>query len=414
MTLPFSPRRPDGREDRLPAPPVRPHLIRSDAEAIEAAHALAPRFAAGAALRDRERRLPWDEIEAFTASGLGGITVPRDHGGAAVSHTTLAEVFAILAAADASAAQVPQNQFGVLALVREAASPAQKARIYEAVLNGWRLGNAGPARNGKAITQVETRLTAGPRGRTLSGPRFYSTGAIFAHLIPTRATGENGEPVLAWVRRDSAGVQVVDDWQGFGQRTTASGTVLFDNAPIEDDLLIPLAGLAGKPGLFGPVSQLVQAAIDLGIARGAVEAALAFVRTRTRAWPFTVERATDDPYIIGEVGQLQIDLHAAGEVLARAGRTLDRVQAAPVTAGSSAEASVAVAEAKILTTEIALEAGERLLELAGSAATREDVNLGRFWRDARVHTLHDPVRWKYHLLGNYTLNGTLPARHQWN
>ena len=190
--------------------------------------------------------------------------------------------------------------------------------------------------------------------------------------------------------------------------------MVFEDAPIADSLSLELAPLAERPALFGPVSQLVQAAIDAGIARGATEAALDFVRTRTRPYPFTVETITEDPHLLGEVGRLEVDLHAAEEVLARAGRTLDRIAAAPVTAQSSTEASVAVAEAKILTTEVALEAAERLLELAGASATRAHHNLGRFWRDARVHTLHDPVRWKYHLVGNYTLNGALPPRHQWN
>ncbi|MCJ2142645.1 SfnB family sulfur acquisition oxidoreductase [Methylobacterium sp. E-066] len=404
----------DRADDRRPLPPTCPHRIRTDAEALEVARAVAARFAECAAERDRERILPWAEIEAFTASGLGGITVPRAYGGADVAHATLAEVFATLAAADGSAAQIPQSQFGVLALVRAAASPEQQAQIYGAVLAGHRIGNAGPSRNGKAITQVETRLAEGPDGNRLSGRRFYSTGALFAHWIPTRAVALDGRPLLVWARRDAPGVRVVDDWQGFGQRTTASGTVVFEDAPIEDSLTIELAPLAERPALFGPVSQLVQAAIDAGIARGATEAALDFVRTRTRPYPFTVETITEDPHILGEVGRLEVDLHAAEEVLARAGRTLDRIAAAPVTAQSSAEASVTVAEAKILTTEVALEASERLLELAGASATREGTNLGRFWRDARVHTLHDPVRWKYHLLGDYTLNGALPARHQWN
>ena len=405
---------PEAAADRLPPPPAPPHRIRTDAEAIAAAHAVARVFAAGAAARDRDRRLPWAEIEAFTQSGLGAITVPRAYGGAEVSHATLAEVFAILAAADGSAAQIPQNQFGVLALVEVAASPAQKARIFRDVLAGHRIGNAGPARNGRAITAVETRLTAGPEGPCLSGTRFYSTGALFAHWIPTRATGPDGGPRLVFVRRDAPGVRVVDDWQGFGQRTTASGSVVFEDAPVEADLTLDLAPLADRPALFGPASQLIHAAIDAGLARGAVAAALDVLRTRTRPYPFTAETVAEDPHILGEIGRLTVDLHAAEEVLARAGRTLDRIAAAPVTAESSAEASVAVAQAKILTTEAALEASERLLELAGASATRDAYNLGRFWRDARVHTLHDPVRWKYHLLGNHTLNGVLPARHQWN
>lgn len=404
----------DRSQANLPPPPVRPHLISSDAEAVEIAHSLVPRLTEGAARRDRGRILPWAEIELFTTSGLGGITVPRRFGGADVSHETLVRVFAILAAADASVAQIPQNQFGVLALLREAATPEQQARIYGDVLAGHRIGNAGPERHGRAITHVTTRLTRTSARLNLSGRRYYSTGAIFAHWIPTRAVDEAGRPVLAWVRRDAPGVEVVDDWDGFGQRTTASGTVIFEAAPVEEELLIDLAPLASRPGLGGPHSQIIQAAIDAGIAAGAVEAGLDFVRTKTRAWPFTVDAATDDPYIIGEIGRLELDLHAAEEVLALAARTLDRIAAAPVTAESSAEASVAVAESKILTTEVALDASERLLELAGSSATREQYNLGRFWRDARVHTLHDPVRWKYHLLGNYTLNGVLPPRHQWN
>ena len=61
----------------------------------------------------------------------------------------------------------------------------------------------------------------------------------------------------------------------------------------------------------------------------------------------------------------------------------------------------------------ALEASEKLFELAGSSATRAAHNLDRHWRNARTHTLHDPVRWKYYALGNYYLNGVPPPRHAW-
>jgi alkylation response protein AidB-like acyl-CoA dehydrogenase len=118
--------------------------------------------------------------------------------------------------------------------------------------------------------------------------------------------------------------------------------------------------------------------------------------------------------VIQAVARLQIDLHAALEVLDDAARTLDRLRTGEVTDAISAEASIAVAEAKVLTTEIALQASEKLFELAGSAATRARHQLDRHWRNARVHTLHDPVRWKYHAIGNYSLNGVFPARHQWN
>jgi SfnB family sulfur acquisition oxidoreductase len=401
--------------ERRPLLPTPPHLVRSDAEAIGIAERLAEEFAAGAAERDRERRLPWDEIERFTASGLGAITAPRALGGADVSYRTLAEVFAILCAADPALGQVPQNHFGVLQLVREICSEAQKRRFFGAVLAGARIGNAGPERGGRTMTDMRTRLRRTPEGLRLDGRRFYSTGAIFAHWIPTRALDDEDRPVQVWVPADAPGVSVVDDWRSFGQRTTASGSVVFENVAVEPDDVVPVHAFATVPNLMGPVSQMIQAAIDLGIARAAFADAVAFVRDRARPWMDSgVERAVDDPTILHGVGQLATNLHAAEAVLWEAAERLDAVAAEPVTDASSGEASVAVAEAKILTTEIALEASETLFDLAGSSATRATHNLDRHWRNARVHTLHDPVRWKFHLLGNHRLNGVLPRRHQWN
>ncbi|SPK77152.1 putative Acyl-CoA dehydrogenase, DBT sulfur dioxygenase (plasmid) [Cupriavidus taiwanensis] len=406
-----------GREPSLPDP-ARVRRIRDDAEAIDAARTLADVFRPGASTRDRERILPWDELVRWSESGLGGITVPKAYGGADVSHATLAEVFAILSAADASLGQIPQNHFGLLGVLREAGTDAQKRRFYGEVLAGQRLGNAGPERRSAASPNVlegTTRLYRTPHGLRLSGTRYYSTGALFAHRVPTRALDDDGRAVQVWVPRDAAGLTVVDDWSSFGQRTTASGTVVFDHVAVSEDDMIPLWQLAERPGLYGPKSQLIQAAIDLGIAQSAFEDGIAFVREHARPWiDAGVARATEDPHLIAEVGRLAVDLEAAREVLREAALTLDGIAARPVTDASSAQASVAVAEAKVLTTEVALQASEKLFELAGSSATRAGHNLDRHWRNARTHTLHDPVRWKLHLIGNYQLNNALPKRHSWN
>ena len=396
-------------------PSTAPHHIRTDEEALEVARQLVPVFRRQAAERDRHRILPWDEIERYTASGLGGITVPRAYGGAEVSYATLAEVFALLSAADPSLGQIPQNHFAVLQLLREIGTAEQQQRWFGDVLSGHRIGNAGPEKGPQSIAQVSTRISRTAQGLRLNGTRFYSTGALFAHWIPLRALDDTDQAVQVWVRRDAAGVEVVDDWSGIGQRTTASGTVRFNDVPVADGDVVALVPAAQRPGLAGPVSQLIQAAIDAGIAQAAFDDALAFVQTRTRPWTDSgATQATDDPYIIQEVGQLQIEVAAAQQVLLHAARELDEIARHPVTDASSAQASITVARAKILTTEAALNASENLFALAGSSATREAHNLDRHWRNARVHTLHDPVRWKYHLLGNYLLNGVLPRRHQWN
>jgi len=286
------------------------------------------------------------------------------------------------------------------------------------VLAGRRLGNAGPPRRSAAsgtVLQSDTRLRRTPDGLRLTGTRFYSTGALFAHRVPVRALDDDDRAVQVWVPRDAPGLTVIDDWSSFGQRTTASGTVTFDAVAVSEEDVLPIWQLADRPGLFGPTSQLIQAAIDQGIAQAAFDDALAFVRQYARPWiDAGVAHASDDPYLIGDVGRLAIDLHAAHAVLLEAGRTLDEIAAAPVTARDSARASLAVAEAKVLTTEVALAASEKLFELAGSSATRARHNLDRHWRNARTHTLHDPVRWKLHLIGNFHLNDVLPARHSWN
>jgi alkylation response protein AidB-like acyl-CoA dehydrogenase len=162
------------------------------------------------------------------------------------------------------------------------------------------------------------------------------------------------------------------------------------------------------------VFQVIQAAIDAGIASAAIDDAIAFVRGQSRAWIDSgLEHAWQDPYTIQAIGDLKLRLHAAEALLDRAGLAVDRAVEDP-TARSVAAAQIAVAEAKVLTTEIALAATNKLFELAGTRSTLAVHNLDRHWRNARTHTLHDPVRWKYAILGNYFLNGVDPPLHSWS
>ncbi|MDY0836157.1 MULTISPECIES: SfnB family sulfur acquisition oxidoreductase [Pseudomonas] len=389
-------------------------VLRNDAEALSAAHELAQAARLQAARRDQQRKLPWAEIEHFTRSGLGSISIPREYGGPQVSFVTLAEVFAIISAADPALGQIPQNHFGILHVLQGAASERQKKQLFQSVLDGWRIGNGGPERGTKNTLDLKARITAEGDGYVISGQKFYSTGALFAHWVAVKALNDEGKVVMAFVRRGTEGLRIVDDWSGFGQRTTASGTVLLDQVAVDAELVVETWRLGETPGIQGAVSQLIQAAIDAGIARGALDDTISFVRERSRPWiDAKVERASDDLYVIADIGKLKIELHAAEALLRKAGQVLDQVSAAPITAQSAARASIAVAEAKVLTTEISLLASEKLFELAGSRATLAEFNLDRHWRNARVHTLHDPVRWKYHAVGAYHLNGTLPARHSW-
>jgi SfnB family sulfur acquisition oxidoreductase len=403
------------RTDEAPHGFARPaaHLIRDDAEAIAIARSLAPRIAEGAVERDQKRILPWAELDLFSASGLWGITVPRAYGGAEVSFATVAEVIAIISDADPSIGQIPQNHLGVVEALRVTGNEEQKRRFYAGVLEGRRFGNAFSEAGSKNAGVFDTRIIRDGAGYRVTGQKFYATGALFADIVPIAATGEDGKVYLVFADPKSPGLTIIDNWSGFGQRTTASGAVSLDHVWIEARDVIPAHLGYDEPSANGPVSQIIQAAVDLGIARAAIADTIRFVRTLSRPWIDSGrDHAWEDPYTIAAVGDLIIRLHAAEAILEIAGHAVDRA-IAEAREQTVAEASLKVAEAKVLTTEIAILAGNKLHELAGTRSTLAEHGLDRHWRNARTHTLHDPVRWKYALVGNHALNGVLPPRHAW-
>ncbi len=393
----------------LPTGPI--HVVRDDAEALAIARRLAADFATGASERDRQRRLPFEEVERFSASGLWGITVPRAFGGAAVSHATLAEVTALISEADPALGQIPQNHYCLVDAVRLIGDAQQQKFFFREAIEGRRFGNA-VSESGTANAKVVTaRLRATPEGLRLDGRKFYCTGALFAHWVPVAAKDEQDKQVLVYVAREAPGLEVVDDWSGFGQRTTASGTVTADNVAVGALQVLPRAQLFEPPTIHGPFAQVLHAAIDLGIGRAAMADLHHWMRERARPWPDSgVARASDDPLTLARIGRLVIQQHAAEALLERSGHALDRARDEPG-AEHVTEASIAVAEAKVLSTEFALEAATALIELAGTQSTLAEHNLDRHWRNARTHTVHDPVRWKPHAVGNHWLNGASPQRH---
>ncbi|MGA3248295.1 MAG: SfnB family sulfur acquisition oxidoreductase [Paraburkholderia sp.] len=399
------------------AAPFAPHApqaarIANDQQALGVAHAVARSLAEGASERDRERRLPYAEIGIYSASGLWGIAVPREFGGADVSYATLAEVTAIISEADPAIGQIPQNHYYMLDVLRVNGTREQQAFYFERALAGERFGNALSERGTKTVADYRTTLTPDGDGFRINGTKFYSTGALFAQWIPIVAKAADNTLYVAFANAQTPGLSVVDDWSGFGQRTTGSGTTTLDNIYVEASAVVPYStAFDARPTTVGPIGQLIHAAVDLGIARAAVADARRFVRERSRPWIDSgVERASDDPLTLELFGKLALQLHAAEALVERAGRRVDAA-VTESTAQTVATASIAVAEARAATTEIALQASTRLIELAGTQATLVEHNLDRHWRNARTHTLHDPVRWKYIAVGNYYLNDVLPPRH---
>lgn len=374
------------------------------------AHQLADSFREGAARRDQQRQLPHQELARLFRSGLGAITVPRQWGGIAISSAQLAHIIALLSEADSAIGQVPQNHFYALEVLRVNAAPHQQQRLYQEILNGVHLGNALAEFSGAGAHQRTTRLSRQGKHWQVDGNKFYATGALFADRVPTAALGEDGKEQLVFIPRHAPGLTITDDWSGFGQRTTGSGSVSLTAVPVSEEDIVPFQSAFERPTTVGPLAQLLHAAIDQGIARAAFRDMLAFLRHQARPWPDAgVDSATRDPLTLDRTGLLASRLSAADALLHTAGLAVDDAQQQP-DARQVARASIEVAKARAWTTEVALEAASLLFELSGTRATLEQYNLSRHWRNARTHTLHDPVRWKYPAIGHYVLNGVLPAR----
>lgn len=393
-------------------PPVK--RLHSNQDALNAAYQVADLALSGRNQRDQNRQLPIEEINAFSQRGLGGMRIPKAFGGARVSHKTLAQVFRILNKADSSLGQIPQNQISLLYLIELMGTQAQQQFVFEQILQGKRLANGGPEKNTKDTKTLTTTLSLKQGQYFVTGEKFYSTGSVFADWLAIKALHPQGHVVLTLVDRYAQGVEVIDDWDGFGQRTTASGTVKLNQVAVDESLIFDERILTEQPNYRGAYSQLLQVAIDVGIAEAAFADMLSTVHKARPIVDSGVEQASLEHYILQEVGRAQIVLDGAILLLDHAADYLDQLESlATINFEQAAQASILVAEAKVYANDAALHISEKLIELGGSRSSLSQHNLDQHWRNARVHTLHDPVRWKIHAIGNYYLNGSAPARHAW-
>lgn len=390
------------------------HVIQNDQDAINAAYHVADFALEGRDQRDQNRQLPFAEVELFSQKGLGGIRIPQTFGGAFVSNKTLAQVFRIINKADSSVGQIPQNQIALLNMIDILGNEQQKQFIFNEILNGKRLANGGPERNTKDTKTLSTTLSIENGRYYVNGEKFYSTGSSFAHWLAIKALHPEGYVVLTIVDATAQGVEVIDNWNGFGQRTTSSGTVKLQRVEVDPLLIFDERKLAEDVNYRGAFSQLMQVAIDVGIAEAAFEDTLSAVKKARPIVDAQVEKASFEHYTLQEVGKSAVLLDAAILLLDEAAEYLDELdRLSVVSAEQAAKASILVAEAKVYANDAALQISEKLLELGGSRSSLSQHNLDQHWRNARVHTLHDPIRWKLHALGNYYLNNTFPARHAW-
>ena len=377
--------------------------------------AIFQRIAEGALEREKNRILPYEPIQWLKQAGFGAVRVPVAFGGDGVSQRQLFQLLIELAKADSNVVQALRGHFAFVEDRLNAHKTEPQTLWFERFVKGDLVGNAWTEIGNVEIGDVATRVTESQSGNlVVNGQKYYSTGTIFADWISVRALDPEGHVIIAIVPKNSEGLEVIDDWNGFGQRTTASGTVKLTNVIVDPFLILDERKLNNSPNFRGAYSQLIQVAIDVGIAEAAYDDTLSAIRKARPIVDANVEKASFEHYTLQEIGKLRILLDAAILLLDEAAEELDYLeQVNELTDELTSQASIRVAEAKVYANDAALIISEKLLELGGSRSSLKEHNLDQHWRNARVHTLHDPVRWKLYAIGNYYLNHKIPSNHAW-
>lgn len=399
-------------------------LLNTPAAALTAAAAVAAELAVGAAERERTDTSLLPQLRLVAEAGLLAVPVPAAHGGPGLPASVQVEVLRRLSRGDGALGQLLLAHFVVSQAIGGLDADQQPApRIYGDILAGGQLGNATAERGTASALDRKTSITRRADGTwDLTGVKYYATGALGAQWIAVAAliADKPGETATVFIRPDQPGVTLdLEKWSAFGQRGTRSGEVRLDGVVVDDDLVIEEGPapdpVDGPPSVLGAYDQALHAAIDIGIARAALEDGAQFVRTRSRPWKEAlnagIERADEEPHIVRRFGELTARLYALEALLARGAALVDEGQAAEeLSRDAAAEASLTVAAAKALAQEFGVEIASGIFELTGTSGTDGEANLDRHWRNVRTHSLHDPARWKYVHLGNHTLHGTRPPR----
>lgn len=394
------------------------HLVQRDfGELTAAVEKTAAALALTATERDRSGGTAWDERQALRDSGLLKLAVPAAFGGPETPWSTIYKIIRRFAEVDSSLAHLFGFQHLQVASVALFGNPEQKTLyLGKTVTENWFWGNA---TNG-----LDTRTTItwreGENGTDgyyeLNGIKSFCSGATGSDMINITAprSADPADRVFITIPTQRAGVKVLDDWDNLGQRQTDSGSVTFDKVRVERNEVLGPPGTSGTPRatLRTLVSQLILIEIYIGNAQGALLNAWKYTHEQGRPW-FTsgVERAIDDPFTQQHYGDLWIALRGAIALAEAAASQLQRAwdRGDDLTAEERGQLAVAIYEAKIAAARAALDITSKIFEVMGARATAAKYGFDRFWRNVRVHTLHDSLDYKLKDVGLWVLTGEVPV-----
>ena len=374
---------------------------------------LAAEIAKGAARRDLERELPHEAFKLFKEAGLGALRIPTALGGPGGSVLDYIEMVMTLAAADSNVAHALRSHFNFTeALLLNPHSSVDRTQLAR-VLSGKLFGGAHTEQGTKRPGDVTTRLTKSGESYRLNGRKWYATGTAFADFASFSAKDDDDQLVSVLLPVDRKGISILDDWDGMGQRLTASGGVLLDDVEVLPHE-ISRRGLSTLVGRHtSTLRQLHLAASMAGAVRGALTEGTDYVRRQARSAAHSAaETANADPFVQKILGEIAANSFAVDTLIRESARALDRTAATfagddpRILETALVESALTTARTQIVASQLALTAATNVFELGGGSATSRHFNLDRHWRNIRTVLNHNPLLHKARVVGDYYINGT--------
>lgn len=370
------------------------------------------KIAAGVLQRERDRILPFEPIQWLKQAGFGAVRVPVEHGGDGASLPQLFSLLIELSKADSNVTQALRGHFAFAEDRLNAHRDADQSHWFKRFVAGEFAGNAWTEVGSVKIGDVITKVT-GKEGQWLvNGKKYYTTGSIFAEWLDLYAqVAETGESVIAVTRTAQEGVKIEDDWDGFGQRTTGSGTTVLTHAQVEE--VIPFETRFKYQTAF---YQLFHLATLTGIAQAAVDEFKQQVRQRTRIFSHgNGDRVDQDAQVLQVIGKASAQAYAAEAITIQAVHAAQHAYEAHLSRDIEQEkqtnilAEIESAQGQVVIADLVLDLTSKLFNaLSASAASREKA-LDRFWRNARTVSSHNPLIYKEKIIGDWEVNGTEPV-----
>jgi alkylation response protein AidB-like acyl-CoA dehydrogenase len=361
---------------------------------------------------ERDRVLQYDAVEAIRRSGVLALRVPTEFGGPGGTARDVLTAVIQISRGSSNVGQALRAHFGFSErLLSNRALPGERVEWFPRVNAGLVVGNAITDAAGRAPSSADTKVLPDTAGvLRLNGYKFYSTGTLFADVIAVSALDAEGRDVQVIVPADRTGVELFDDWDGFGQRTTASGGTRFTEVEVRPEEVVTVSE-GNTLGHGTGFLQLYLASVAVGIAYAVLDDAVEYVRTKARPASHSVaDSAATDPFVLQAVGDISATASSAEAIVLAAADAIDRLIEQDLQHDREAVADVAVtvAKAQLVAERLTISAAERLFDTGGASATARALNLDRHWRNVRTVATHSPLAYKAYAAGNFAVNGVHP------